>query len=109
MKIVWVSRHKMTRENCDILRRAFSEFEVVQYSNTVKNVKELIEFANREGADVYIVVLPPHIVQQLLSKDKRPVYRFIVEREVDETGNVKVIPVGLERIVRIEIITEKVI
>ena len=109
MKMVWVSRHELNEKNREILQKAFKEYEVVQCRETVKDIRELIEFADKEGADAYIVVLPPHLIQQLLSKDKRPVYRFIVERKVDKEGNAEFTPVGLERIVRVEIVTERVI
>ena len=108
MKIVWVSRHELDERNHRILQEAFKDYEIVQYKETVKDVKELVDFADKHNADAYVVVLPPHLIQQLL-KDKRPVYRFIVEREVDEIGNVKFTPIGLERIVKIQIITERVV
>jgi len=108
-RIVWVSRHGLDERNHRILQEAFKDYEIVQYKETVKDVGELIEFADENEADVYIVVLPPHIVQQLLSKDKRPVYRFIVERKVDEEGNAEFTPVGLEKIVEVRIVTEKVV
>jgi len=108
-KLVWVSRHELTEENWRILRKAFRDIEVVQFSQTVKDIRELVEFADRHGADAFVVVLPPHLIQQLLQATDKPVYRFIVERKVKENGEVEFTPVGLERIVRIEVVTERVV
>jgi len=107
--LVWVSRHELTQLNHEILRKVFGDYEIVQFKETVNDIQELIKFADDNNADAYIVVLPPHLIQQLLSRDKRPVYRFIVERKIDEQGNAEFIPVGLERIVEIKIVTERIV
>jgi len=111
MRLVWVSRHELTEENWRILRKAFGleEIEVVQYTKTVEDIRELIEFADQHGADAFVVVLPPHLIQQLLQATDKPVYRFVVEREVLPNGEAKFTPIGLERIVRVEIVTERVV
>jgi len=109
VKIVWVSRHDLNEKNYEILEKAFGDVEVYQYSDTVKDVPELIEFADEVGADAYVVVLPPHLIMELQKKDKRPIYRFVVERIVNDDGSVTVIPVGLERVVEVKIVTERIV
>ncbi len=109
VKLVWVSRHELTEKNHEILKKAFGEYEIVQYKNTINNIEELIEFADEHGADAYIAVLPPNLIQELLVKDKRPIYRFVVERILKENGEAEFIPVGLEAILKIEIVTERIV
>ena len=108
MRLVWVSRHDLKPENHEILKKAFGDYEVIQFPKTVKDINTLIDFANANNADAYVVVLPPDLIQQLLVRDNRPIYRFIVERREKENGEVEFIPKGLERIVRIEVIVERI-
>ena len=108
MRIVWVSRHELNQKNHEILRKAFGKYEIVQYKETVTDVRVLKAFADLNKADAYVVVLPPHIIMQLMRIDKRPVYRFIVERNLLK-DEVVVTPVGLERIVKIEITAERIV
>ena len=110
MRIVWVSRHELNEKNHEILKKAFGEYEVVQYKETVKDVAELLDFARNVMADALIVVLPPNILQELIQKKGSiSVYRFTVERIVKEDGSVKFIPTGLEEIVEIKIVTRRVV
>jgi len=109
MRFVWVSRHELTDLNKQILQKAFNDYEITQYKDTVQDVRDLKQFADQHGADAYIVVLPPHLIQQLMQVDKRPIYRFIVERKVDEQGNAVFNPIGLEQIKEIKVVTERVV
>jgi len=109
MKLVWVSRHELNEKNHEILKKAFNDYEVVQFTETVQDIKQLKQFADQHGADAYIVVLPPYLIQQLMQVDKRPIYRFIVERKVDEQGNAVFNPIGLEQIKEIKVVTERVV
>ena len=109
MKLVWVSRHELTDLNKQILQKAFGDFDVVQFKDTVQDIRQLKEFADQSKADAYIVVLPPHLIQQLMQVDERPIYRFIVERKVDEQGNAVFNPIGLEQIKEIKVVTERIV
>jgi len=110
MKLVWVSRHELTPQNHQILKQAFGDdYEIIQYSQTVRDVRELKRFADDVGGDGYVVVLPPHLIMELMKIDNRPVYRFIVERKVDEEGNVEFIPIGLEQILEIKVVTKRIV
>jgi len=109
MKLVWVSRHELTQRNNKILKQAFNDYEVTQFAETVNDVKELKAFADEVKADAYVVVLPPHLIQQLLAIDKRPIYRFIVERRLKENGEAEFIPIGLERIKEIKVVSERIV
>ena len=109
MRFVWVSRHELTDLNKQILQKAFGDFDVVQFKDTVQDVRDLKQFADQHGADAYVVVLPPHLIQQLLAIDKRPIYRFIIERKVDEQGNAVFNPIGLEQIKEIKVVTKRIV
>ena len=78
-KILWVSRHEMTKGQVDDLRRIYGEFELVKFDQTVSNVKEIIEAGNE--------VLNPATGKKELE------YKFV--------------HVAWERVLKIEIITEK--
>jgi len=109
VRLVWVSRHELTDLNKQILQKAFGDFDVVQFKDTVQDIKQLRQFADQHRADAYVVVLPPHLIQQLLAIDQRPIYRFIVERKVDEQGNAVFTPIGLEQIKEIKVVTERIV
>jgi len=109
MRLVWVSRHELNEKNKEILSKAFGHYEVYQYKDTVNNVSELIEFADSVDADAYVVVLPINLIADLIKADNRPIYRFIVNRILKDDGSVEFVPVGLEKIVKVELVTEKVV
>ena len=109
MRLVWVSRHELTQKNHEILKKAFGDYQIFQYKDTVQDIKQLKQFADEVKADAYVVVLPPHLIQQLLAIDKRPIYRFIVERRLKENGEAEFIPIGLEQIKEIKVVTERII
>jgi len=117
-KILWVSRHEMTKGQVDDLRRIYGEFELVKFDQTVSNIKEILE-AGKE-CDILAVVLPPALLADLVNprNNERPVIRAVANRV--ETGNevlnpatgkkeleYKFVHVAWERVLKIEIITEK--
>jgi len=114
IRFCWVSRHELNELNMEILNKAaekmgYDEWDYVQFADTVNDVQELIDFANEYNCDAYIVVLPPNLIMQLMQKDKKPVYRFVVDRVLDDKGNATFIPIGLELIKEIKIVTERIV
>ena len=105
-KLLWISRHDLTQENKEILKKAFGEFKVEQYSDTVD--AEKIRELGQQGYDAAIVVLPPQLLAPAL-RSFPAVYRFIVEREVKKDGTAVFTPTGLEKIVEVRIVTEQVV
>jgi len=84
-------------ENHLILRNAFGEYCVVEVNERMdaNRLKEIVEELGRDR--VYVVVLPTHLIKVLLDLGVE-VYRFITK---DVEG--RNLPVGLERIVDLEI------
>jgi len=108
VKIVWISRHQLNEENEEILRRAFGNWELVAWVKETVTPEDLRKLAEEYSDAAFVVVLPPHLLSELLRYTKE-VYRFIVDREVKEDGSVEFTPTGLEKIVRIEIVTERLV
>jgi hypothetical protein len=96
-EVIWISRHRLLVENHLILRNAFGEYCVVEVNERMdaNRLKEIVEELGRDR--VYVVVLPTHLIKVLLDLGVE-VYRFITK---DVEG--RNLPVGLERIVDLEI------
>lgn len=117
-KILWLSRHTMTLEQRADLERIYGEVEVKTFDQTVASWKDVV--AAGEDCEVLAVVLPPAILADLTNprNNSKPVIRAIANRVA--TGNTVVNPAtgkeeaeyrfehaGWERVVRIEIVTER--
>jgi len=107
-KIVWVSRHELTKRNEEILNKAFGNWELAKWVKDTVTAEELKRLSEEYSDAAFVVVLPPQLLAELL-KYTREVYRFIVNREVKEDGTAVFTPTGLERVVRIEIVTERLV
>lgn len=119
MKILWLSRHNMTQEQITDLKRIYGEgIEIKHYTDTVNSWKDVVDIGS--DCDVLAVVLPPAILADLVNprNNNKPVIRAIANRI--ETGNMiinpatekeekefKFVHAEWERVVKIEVITEK--
>lgn len=119
MKILWLSRHNMTEGQITDLKRIYGEdIEIKHYTNTVNSWQDVVDYGS--DCDVLAVVLPPAILADLVNprNNTKPVIRAIANRV--ETGNTIVNPAtgkeekefkfvhaGWERIVKIEVVTER--
>lgn len=118
MKVLWLSRHEMTREQILDLVRIFGDVEIKRFTDSVKSWRDVVEAGS--DCDVLAVVLPPAILADLVNprNNGKPVIRAIANRVA--TGNTIVNPAtgkeeaeykfehaGWEKVVKIEIITEK--
>ena len=108
MKVVWISRHQLNEENKEILSRAFGSWELVKWVRDTVTPEKLKELTEEYSDAAFVVVLPPQLLAELLRYTKE-VYRFVVDREVKEDGTAVFTPVGLERVARIEIVTERLV
>ena len=72
-KILWISRHVMTKEQLEGLARLYGEFEVEIYAGTVKE--------QVENCDVVAAVLPALMLSELVKMaDGRPVLQAVSGR-----------------------------
>ena len=107
-KIVWISRHELDERNKEILNKVFGNWELVAWIKETVTPEKLKELTEEYSDAAFVVVLPPQLLAELLRSTKE-VYRFIINREVKEDGTAVFTPTGLERVVRIEIVTERVV
>lgn len=110
-KILWLSRHDMSAKQYEELETAFGEITVIQHRNEVKNADEILSIG--EGCDVYAVILPPRILQELFQKSNVMIIRPVMNRSIIETTRcgpqVTLTHDYWERIVEMNIVTEKLI
>lgn len=117
-KILWVSRHTMTMEQEADLKRIYGDVEIVQKAENVQKAKDVVEWG--ADCDVLAVVLPPAFLADLTNPrvNTKPVIRAIANRVA--TGRTVTNPAtgaeepemrfehaGWERVVKVEIVTEK--
>lgn len=117
-KILWVSRHTMTQEQSADLNRIYGDVEIKQFADSVESAKQVTELG--ADCDVLAVVLPPTFLADLTNPriNTKPVIRAIANRVA--TGKTIVNPAtgkeepemkfehaGWERVVKVEIVTEK--
>ena len=119
MRVLWFSRHTMTQDQLDDLRRIYGEdIEVKQVSSTAVNYKDILTVG--DDCDILAVVLPPAILADLTNprNNRKPVMRAIANRV--PTGNKITNPAtgkledefkfehaGWERVIKIEVVTER--
>ena len=63
-KILWFSRHPLTREQDRDLRRIYGEHTVIHINRTIQHAVELIN--EIEYCDVIAIVAPFHLEQEFL-------------------------------------------
>ena len=91
MKILWVSRHQLNNEQLSDLERIYGDVEIVNFQDTVKSAEQLVEVG--EDCEVFAVVLPPALLEDLISPriNQKLVIRSVMERV--PTGTMIVNPV----------------
>lgn len=117
-RVLWVSRHTMTQEQSADLNRIYGDVEVKQFADNIESAKQVVELGS--DCDVLAVVLPPAFLADLTNPhvNTKPVIRSVANRVA--TGKTIVNPAtgkeepemkfehaGWERIVKVEIVTEK--
>jgi len=110
VKVVWVSRRPLTPEHIEILKKAFGKDIAIRQVDRALTVEGVLEMVEKHGEDAkYVTVLPPHLMKALVDTGVE-VYKFTVEREyIPEVGKFIAIPTGLERVLEVKYITEKVV
>lgn len=117
-KVLWFSRHNMTDDQLADLKRIFGEIKINHVNANASDVNDILEAG--KDADVLAVVLPPALLAQLTNPriNQKPVIRSIANREA--TGNMiinpatgkeepefKFVHAGWERVLKVEVITER--
>ena len=118
-KIAWISRHDMTEDQIDDLRRIYgSNIVVEKHDITAHSYRDVLEAS--KDADIMAVVLPPNILADLVNpqNNEKPVIRAISSRE--KTGKLvlnqatgqneeeyRFVHGGWEQVEKIEIIVKK--
>ena len=117
--ILWFSRHNMTVEQIDDLKRIYgSDVTINHVSANAASWKDVVEAGVND--DVLAVVLPPALLADLTNprNNTKPVIRAIANRVATgkqvinpATGKLedefKFVHAGWERIVKIEVVTER--
>lgn len=108
-KILWVSRHILTDEQLNDLKRIYGEFELETLDETITNIDHIL----LHDADVYAVVLPIDLIAELKNKTNKEIIRPVSERvkisnEKNTNGETeyKFKHKAWQRIVKAEIIVE---
>ena len=117
-RVLWVSRHTMTQAQEADLRRIYGEIEVKQFADSVESAKQVTELG--ADCDVLAVVLPPAFLADLTNPrvNQKPVIRAIANRVATgktvlntakgkDESEMKFEHAGWERVIKVEIITEK--
>ena len=104
-KILWFSRHEMSKEQ----REALGEVEILQVSKSVQSARELAK--EIEGADVIAVVAPIGLQAEFLRlAGEKPVISAVAERVLvpQEEGEdlVEFKFVKWEKLIKIEVVKE---
>lgn len=117
--ILWFSRHNMTDEQVDDLKRIFgSDIAIHHVTANAASWKDVVEAGAND--DVLAVVLPPALLADLTNprNNNKPVIRAIANRVATgkqvvnpATGKLedefKFVHAGWERVLKIEVVTER--
>lgn len=116
MKILWLSRHELNESQLNDLKRIYGTTEIKNVSMMVKSAEDVIEAG--KDCDILAVVLPPQVIAELIKKTDKPVIRAINNRM--PTGKKVINPRngceedeyvfqhgGWERVIKVEVVTEK--
>lgn len=116
-KILWLSRHALTKEQIADLERIYGEIQVTTFDQTVSNWRDVV--AAGADCDILAVVLPPSILAELTNprNNTKPVIRAKANRV--PTGNSIINPAtgkeeteyrfehaGWEQVLKIEVVVQ---
>lgn len=110
-KILRLTRHTASEAQKLELNRIYGEVEIVEVSETVTGAARVKELIEENAADVFEAVLPPQILAEVLNPRSGivvPVIRAAMIRELAADGVTVTFTFShYERIVKVEVITEK--
>lgn len=104
-KVLWFSRHIMSKEQAEALMIRLGNTEITQLSKSIQSAQDI---AQEIGAhDIIAVVAPPQLLAGILKiAGDKPVITAKMERTVLPDGSVEMKFVKWERVLRIDIVKE---
>ena len=115
VRVMWQSRHAPTREQVSVLGEKLGtdgrEVVVEQISGTFSSGRAIVDHFEESRADEMVVVLPIHILAELIHDLRRrhlairPI-RAVMTRALDAEGNAIFSFDHFERVLDIEIVCE---
>lgn len=110
-KILRLTRHPASEEQLVELKRIFgSDLEIVDISETVSGAARVRELVEENGATVLEAVFPLPILAEVINPRTGvtiPVIRAVMDRELKEDGTAVFNFSHYERILKIEVQTER--
>lgn len=80
-KVLWLSRHEMTKDQKDALVHRFGEIEIVQIDRTIENVHDFCTEIDINQFDIVCVVLPTEKLAELREEFDGVLLTAVSERE----------------------------
>ena len=77
-KILWLSRHDLTTEQASDLERIYGDIEIKKVSVTVESAKDVV--ACGSDCDIFAVVLPDRVLQELIKRTNKPIIMSVACR-----------------------------
>lgn len=105
--VIWVGGNPPSKRHLEILARAFGDEIELRMRKTIMSW-EVFEMIQQHGSLTVVGDLPPDRVQKIIENGGQ-VYRFRTSTIRLPDGRVKRIPVGLQRVLRVEYETEEVV
>jgi len=107
-KVLWFGRHSPSKEQVGALETIFKDnsIEVVHLSKTFNSGKEVVEAYKDYNCDDLVVILPYHMIQEVIEGGVKPL-RCIMRRKFTEdsgiNNGVKFEFLGYERLEEVKI------
>lgn len=104
-KVLWFSRHIMSKEQVEALMARLGNTEIAQLSKSIQSAQDIAQ--EIEAHDIIAVVAPPQLLAGILKiAGDKPVITAKMERTVLPDGSVEMKFVKWERVLRIDIVKE---
>jgi len=115
MNVLRITRHSAEEAQVQELNRIYGEVEITEVSETMPTgTREFVTRFDELAADAEIVeaVLPPNLLEAALkfsefAKRGGQIIRAAMNREVDDDGNATFVFDHYERVVKVEVVTER--
>lgn len=104
-RLLWLSRHYPTETQQKELHRIFGNYKIFHYRNPVYSGSEVINLINSYAIDEVFVVLPQHLVEELVKLGIKPI-KAKMQRHIDSDGTAHFIHDYFFRIHQMKIVKE---